>query len=110
MKGPITLPGLTELDHIRIMGDYNGSRVDKGPGYILIPTGVTSIDLPDLVNITGVFQIDNADSILSLNVPKLRHIGYSLRLNFTGGPAINLTFPSLFDIGDVIFIDGEIDV
>lgn len=109
MKGPITLPGLTELDHIRVTGDYNGSRVDKGPSYVLIPTGVTNIDLPDLVNITGHFIIDNADSIPSLNVPKLRHIGNSLRLNFTGGPAINLTFPSLFDVGDVIFIDGEID-
>lgn len=104
------MPGLTELSDVRIAGTYNGSRLDNDPNYVLIPTSVTSVDLPDLVNITfWNFDIDNADSISSLSVPKLRHIERSLKLNFTGGPAINLTFPSLFDIGGLIYLDGEID-
>ncbi|KFY29858.1 hypothetical protein V494_08430 [Pseudogymnoascus sp. VKM F-4513 (FW-928)] len=107
-SGPIALPGLTELSNVHISGTYNGSRVDNR--FTLIPTKVTSIDLPDLENISlGDLLIDNGDSIPSLNVPKLRHIKQSLKLNFTGGPAINLTFPSLLDIGGLILLDGEID-
>ncbi|KFY95237.1 hypothetical protein V500_02873 [Pseudogymnoascus sp. VKM F-4518 (FW-2643)] len=108
--GPLAMPGLTELSSFKIGGYYNGTRFDDGPDYVLFPATVTSIDLPDLVNITSYsFNIYIAHSISSLSVPKLRHIGSDLSLNLTGGPAINLTFPSLFDVRGGIYLFGEID-
>lgn len=104
------MPGLTELSSITITGTYNGTRGVDDPDYALIPATVTSIDLPDLVNITSYnFNIYTAHSISSLSVPKLRYIGNNLSLNLTGGPAINLTFPSLFDVRGGIYLFGEID-
>ncbi|KFZ14428.1 hypothetical protein V501_03246 [Pseudogymnoascus sp. VKM F-4519 (FW-2642)] len=102
--GPLEVPGLTELYGIGIRGTYEGTYEDNG---LLLPTNVTSIDLPDLVNITNSIIINNAASITSLNLPKLRHIE-DLLLNFMGGPAINLTFPSLTDVSSIA-IYGEID-
>ncbi|OBT90410.1 hypothetical protein VE02_00781 [Pseudogymnoascus sp. 03VT05] len=84
---------------------YSGTYWNNG---LLLPTNVTIIDLPALVNITIGMTIDNAASITSLNLPELRHIDLDLLFNFTGGPAINLTFPSLADV-DSIKIYGEID-
>ncbi|KFY89490.1 hypothetical protein V500_05649 [Pseudogymnoascus sp. VKM F-4518 (FW-2643)] len=108
---PLAMPGLTELFSITIAGTYNGSKLDDDFNSVLIPNKVTSIDLPDLVNITSYsFNIDTAHSISNLSVPKLRHIESNLRLNLTGGPAINLTFPSLFDVRGGIYLYGEIDV
>ncbi|KFY71398.1 hypothetical protein V499_08410 [Pseudogymnoascus sp. VKM F-103] len=102
--GPLEVPGLTELYGLGIRGTYEGTYEDNG---LLLPTNVTSIDLPDLVNIANTMTINNAASITSLNLPKLRHIN-KLLLNFTGGPAINLTFPSLVDVSSIA-IYGEID-
>lgn len=108
--GPLALPGLTELSKFTIGGYYNGTTFDDSRDYVLFPATVTSIDLPDLVNITLYsFHIYIAHSISSLSVPKLRHIGNDLRLNLTGGPPINLTFPSLFNVGGGIYLYGEID-
>lgn len=108
--GPLAIPGLTELSSVTIAGSYNRTRLANDPDYVLIPATVTSIDLPDLVNITAYnFNIVTAHSISSLSVPKLRHIGNDLSLNLTGGPAINLTFPSLFDVRGGIYLYGEID-
>ncbi|OBT85112.1 hypothetical protein VE02_06481 [Pseudogymnoascus sp. 03VT05] len=103
--GPLEVPGLTELSGLGIRGTYSGTSQDKG---LLLPTNVTSIDLPDLVNITIGMSIENAASITRVNLPKLRHIDIDLRLNFTGGPAISLTFPSLADVSSIA-IYGEID-
>ncbi|OBT66794.1 hypothetical protein VE03_03991 [Pseudogymnoascus sp. 23342-1-I1] len=79
--GPISMPGLTELSGCGISGTYDGTYYDQGR---LIPINVTSVDLPDLVTIESGLVIDNADSITSLNVPKLRDLVH-LILNFTGG-------------------------
>lgn len=103
--GPLEMPGLTELSSLGIRGTYSGAYRDNG---LLLPTNITSIDLPDLVNISTGITIDNAASITSLNLPRLRHLDRILFLNFTGGPAINLTFPSLADVKG-IEIYGEID-
>ncbi|KFY74989.1 hypothetical protein V499_05008 [Pseudogymnoascus sp. VKM F-103] len=103
--GPLEVPGLTKLSGLRIRGTYSGTYWDNS---LLLPTNVTINDLPDLVNITISMAIDDAASITSLNLLKLRHINLDLLLNSTGGPAINLTFLSLADV-DSIKIYGEID-
>ncbi|KFY17016.1 hypothetical protein V492_00944 [Pseudogymnoascus sp. VKM F-4246] len=102
--GPLALPGSTELFGIDISNHY-------GPyGEARPPSKVTSVDLPDLVNITvQSLLIDHAPSFTSLNVPKLRYIGGELKLDFRGGPALNLSFPSLVRVTDKIDIEGEID-
>lgn len=109
--GPLALPGLTELFGISIR-DYYGRYGESGVSHGASPTRVTTIDLPDLVNITvQSFIIEHADSISSLNVPKLRKIRQDLNLNFTGGPALNLSFPSLVEVSyGSIYIEGEINV
>ncbi|OBT77023.1 hypothetical protein VF21_02881 [Pseudogymnoascus sp. 05NY08] len=107
-SGPLAMPGLTELRSISIQGGW--VRDISTDEYTIEATRITTIDLPDLVNITmWGFVIDNTDSISSLNVPKLKHVTDILKLNFTGGPALNLSFPSLIDVGDGIQIHGEID-
>ncbi|KFX90891.1 hypothetical protein V490_06230 [Pseudogymnoascus sp. VKM F-3557] len=108
--GPLELPGVTVLPVIVIKGSTIGTFLENGyrGSDPFEPTNITSIDLPDLVNITGdPLNIENAASVSSLNLPKLRHVYGDLILNFTGGPAINLSFPSLFDVGG-IEIRGEI--
>lgn len=107
-SGPLGMPGLTELSSISIQGGY---VKEKSTGqYTIESTKITTIDLPDLVNITRWgFVIDNINSISSLNVPKLKHVATVLQLNFTGGPALNLSFPSLIDVGNGIELHGEID-
>lgn len=95
---PLAMPGLTELDGISIRRYHNQG-----------PRKITSIELPDLVNITGSIYIDDADSISNFSVPKLKHIDSNLELNFTGGPAIDLSFPSLYNVGGSIYLCGKID-
>lgn len=107
-SGPLAMPGLTELSRLSISGTYNGSRYSSTP-IVVLPTRATTIELPDLVNISAIFLISYAGSISSLSVPKLRYIGSNLELGFTGGPAINLSFPSLFDVRGSIYLNGEID-
>lgn len=107
-SGPLAMPGLTELTSIAFRGGY---VKDESTGEFTIEaTRISTIDLPDLVNITKWgFVIDNTASISSLNVPKLKHVATILQLNFTGGPALNLSFPSLIDVGVGIQLHGEID-
>ncbi|KAL5347891.1 hypothetical protein ACLOAV_007302 [Pseudogymnoascus australis] len=104
--GPISMPGLTELSGCGISGTYEyvGDTYEQVAVY---PSNVTSVDLPDVVSIQSGIVIDNANSITSLNVPKLRDLVH-LILNFTGGPPINLTFPRLYNVY-AIEIYGEID-
>ncbi|OBT50326.1 hypothetical protein VE04_09228, partial [Pseudogymnoascus sp. 24MN13] len=97
-SGPLAMPGLTELSEISIVPYHHHGR-----------RKITSIELPDLVNITGGISIIDADSISNFSVPKLKHIDGILELNFTGGPAIDLSFPSLYRVGSGIFLYGEID-
>ncbi|OBT40467.1 hypothetical protein VE00_08692 [Pseudogymnoascus sp. WSF 3629] len=107
-SGPLAMPGLTELRSISIQGGYVKER--STGEYTIESTKITTIDLPDLVNITRWgFVIDNTVSISRLNVPKLKHVASILQLNFTGGPALNLSFPSLIDVGNGIDLHGEID-
>ncbi|KFY22725.1 hypothetical protein V493_06373 [Pseudogymnoascus sp. VKM F-4281 (FW-2241)] len=102
--GPLELPGLTGLYEYETRGFYAGDYSETG---LIHPSNITSIDLPDLVNITTDIKIEDADMITSLNFPKLREV-HDIRLNLSGGPAINLTFPSLTDVNRVA-IFGEID-
>ncbi|KFY14391.1 hypothetical protein V492_02660 [Pseudogymnoascus sp. VKM F-4246] len=96
--GPVAMPGLTQLSSISIVPYFHhGHR------------NITSLELPDLVNITEfAIDIEDAFSISNFSVPKLRHIETYLQLNFTGGPAIDLSFPSLLNVGDGIYISGNI--
>lgn len=77
------------------------------------PLNLTSLELPDLVNITqsGGFEIDWADKIESLKVPKLTNIMGDLQIDLSGEnpPAINLSFPSLYYVGYGISLTGNID-
>ncbi|KFZ09691.1 hypothetical protein V501_05509 [Pseudogymnoascus sp. VKM F-4519 (FW-2642)] len=107
LSGPLAMPGLTELSSIAIRGGY--VKEESTGKFTIEATRISTIDLPDLVNVTGWFLIDNTDSISSLNVPKLKHVADVLQLNFTGGPALNLSFPSLIDVGVGIQLHGEID-
>ncbi|OBT65644.1 hypothetical protein VE03_05564 [Pseudogymnoascus sp. 23342-1-I1] len=97
-NGSLAIPGLTELDEISIIRYHHQG-----------PRKFTSIELPDLVNITGSININDVDSISNFSVPKLKDIEAILELNFTGGPAIDLSFPSLYHVGGGIYLSGEID-
>ncbi|OBT95899.1 hypothetical protein VE01_06054 [Pseudogymnoascus verrucosus] len=87
-SGLLAMPGLTELSGISIIPYYNHG-----------PHKITSIELPDLVNITGGISIIDADSISNFSVPKLKHIDGILELNFTGGPAIDFHYTGTKGMG-----------
>ncbi|RDW63498.1 hypothetical protein BP6252_11043 [Coleophoma cylindrospora] len=71
---------------------------------------LTSLDLPDLEQIVATgFFIYGAAKLSELNAPKLRTIRGSLTLNLVGGPAINLSFPSLEVVESGIYLNGTID-
>ena len=75
---------------------------------------LTSLELPDLVH-AGIFQIQYADMLESLSVPKLTNVSLSLLIDlsaevgYPSPPAINLSFPSLYQVMGGIYITGNID-
>ena len=97
MEGELDVPGLTEAESVWLEGisEYrslrNHSVITHG-----VPLRLTSISLPDLVTIKpGSLFINKTTNLTSLEVPKLISIYTDLSINLTGGPAIELSFPSL---------------
>lgn len=98
--GSLVIPDLVKVGSVDIGGTY----YDHEP-YLTLST----IDLPDLVNITGQFVMRSANNVSSLTVPKLEVVHSTLYLDLSGGPAINLTFPSLSFVGAGLAVWGNID-
>jgi hypothetical protein len=110
--GPLTIPNITSAQQLTFYGIH--PRTDPlGVGDPIRPAdplNLTSLDLPDLVNITSrSFMIDYADELSSLTVPKLNRIAGALDFDLTGGPAINLSFPSLEFVSMGVILTGKID-
>ena len=110
--GSLVVPDLVKLKSVYISGDYypnvysNGEwhPNDEAPTYF----GINTINFPDLVNITGQIDVHNANNVSSLTMPKLEFVD-SVYIDFSGGPAINLTVPSLSSIGAGLFVKGDIN-
>ena len=106
IKGPFAISGMTEATSITV----NGSAVPSlSNNYgAVYSSNVTSLDLPDLENITSSFMISHVSSLSTLNVTKLKNVTKSLNFDFSGGPAIKLSFPSL-SYARNISLTGNID-
>lgn len=98
--GSLVIPDLVKLNSVDIGGKYY-----QGEPYLTLST----IDLPDLVNITRQFVIRSANNVSSLTMPKLEIVDWRLYIDLSGGPAINLTFPSLSSVGAALGVKGNID-
>lgn len=70
---------------------------------------MSSIDFPDLVNITYDMVIQNMHNLASITMPKLENIGGYARIYLGGGPAISLSFPNLLHVKTNIILIGKID-
>lgn len=111
IKGPLGIPGMTEVSDFNINGTLaTGSA--KEFNAVFYSSNITSLDLPDLENVTSSFRIDHASLLTSLNVPKLKDVGETLHIDLSSGrpgeSAINLSFPSLSHAHD-IWLGGNID-
>ncbi|KFY29800.1 hypothetical protein V494_08470 [Pseudogymnoascus sp. VKM F-4513 (FW-928)] len=106
IKGPLRIPGMAEVSSITINGT---SSSGSSNGFASIsPSNITSLDLPDLENVTSNFKISDAHSLSSLNVPKLNNVTGLLEIDLSFGPAINFSFPSL-SYARAIMLVGKID-
>jgi len=54
-------------------------------------------------------MIDYADELSSLSVPKPNRIAGAPDFDLTGGPAINLSFPSLEFVSMGVILTGKFD-
>lgn len=113
ITGPLSIPGVVNATDVVFEGtwghytDWNFEN-NKTRDDLL---NLTSVEFPDLVNVVyGNFEIQLADKIEKLNVPKLTNLQSGLVLNITGenAPAIDLSFPSLVSVRDIWMI-GNID-
>ncbi|OBT71450.1 hypothetical protein VF21_10610 [Pseudogymnoascus sp. 05NY08] len=102
LDGSLVVPDLVKLDSLYLSGNW----YPKQP----VATNLTlsTIDFPDLVNLTGQINIRNADKVSTLKMPKLEVVGDSVSIDLSGGPAISLTFPSLSSIGAGLIVKGNI--
>lgn len=113
VTGPLSIPGVVDASQAVFQGQW--------PHYVNIrvndsltgeePLNLTSLDLPDLINVVSMFEIQWADKIKSLSVPKLISVGEGIDLDLTGEnpPAMNLSFPSLYHVEGGIWLSGNID-
>lgn len=113
ITGSLSLPGIVTSSQVAIEGQY--SRWNGNFTVIpAVPMNLTSLELPDLVH-AGIFQIQYADMLESLSVPKLTNVSLSLLIDlsaevgYPSPPAINLSFPSLYQVMGGIYITGNID-
>ncbi|KAF8852578.1 hypothetical protein BDZ45DRAFT_678267 [Acephala macrosclerotiorum] len=114
ISGPLSLPDIVSAAYIQLFGQHpiiGPSPYNTTPIAPAVPLNLTSVEFPDLVNVSGAFAIQYADKIESLSIPKLRKIWTGLRLDLSGSepPAINLSFPSLYDVEFGIELTGNID-
>lgn len=106
IKGPLAIPGMTEASSITVNGSIvPGATNNFG---VIYSSNITSLDLPDLEDVTSSFMISHVSSLSSFNVPKLRNVSESLKFDLSEGPAIKLSFPSL-SYARNISLTGNID-
>jgi hypothetical protein len=113
ITGSLSLPGIVASPQVVIEGEYprSNGNFTAIPG---VPMNLTSLELPDLVEVR-LFQIQYADKLESLSVPKLANVSESIwidlsaEVGYPSPPAIHLSFPSLYQVMDGIYITGNID-
>ncbi len=112
MTGPLAVPRLVDTQQLSIHGHYpwyldTSAAVEAGARYLRID----SIEFPDLVNITvSGMSVKYAHNVSSLKMPKLENlISGSLDIDLSGGPAINMSFPSLLTAYRGVYLTGNID-
>lgn len=108
LTGPIVLPGVVEAQIVSFYGSSSFNKTDAEMDAIE-DKEISSIDFPDLVNITDVLNIRNMHNLASITMPKLENIDGFLRIYLRGGPAISLSFPKLFHVKTDIDLIGKID-
>ncbi|KFY37828.1 hypothetical protein V495_06912 [Pseudogymnoascus sp. VKM F-4514 (FW-929)] len=94
--GALVVPDLVKIGDVHIAGDFPKDL------------GLSTIDLPDLVNVTGQVNMLSAKTVSSLKMPKLEVVEGTFKIDLSDGLAINLTFPSLSQVGAII-IEGKIN-
>lgn len=109
-NGSLVIPGLLEVKQSSFDGYWpwwlrDPAAIESAARFL----DMTSIDMPDLVNITenGIF-ISYADKLSSLKLPKLKNIRGPMVIDLSRGPAINMSFPSLYSTS-TIHLAGKID-
>jgi hypothetical protein len=107
INGSLVIPGLVNVGQAVFQGMSSRSPITSAP-IPAEPSNLTSLDLPDLVNVALGFVMDSMDKLQGLKVPKLRKIGDEMRIDLTGGPAIKLSFPNLVSVSN-IYLNGPID-
>lgn len=96
-------PGLTEV-HTFWAGNPGASHSSPTLG----ETKVSSISLPDLVNVEGSFQISGAPRLYNLDLPKLKVVNGIFSISGTQMSSISL--PSLeFINGGPAYFTGSFD-
>ncbi|KFY20339.1 hypothetical protein V491_03803 [Pseudogymnoascus sp. VKM F-3775] len=99
----LVVPGLVKVGSVYVNGDWP------------IHLNATAIDFPDLVNVTGQINIQSADKVASLKMPKLEYVESSFHIDLSAEegaeapPPISLTFPSLTSVGAGLWIVGNIN-
>lgn len=98
----LVVPELIKVDSVYVSGDW--------PTHL----NATTIDFPDLVNVTGQINIQSADKVKRLKMPKLKVVEWSLHIDLSAeegaeAPPISLTFPSLTTVGAGLWIVGNIN-
>jgi hypothetical protein len=113
VTGSLSLPGIVTSPQVVFEGQF--PRLEGNfTATPAVPMNLTSLALPDLVDV-GTFQIQYADKLESLSVPKLTNVSESLLIDlsavvgYPSPPAINLSFPRLYQVMGGIDIAGNID-
>ncbi|OBT49274.1 hypothetical protein VE00_00258 [Pseudogymnoascus sp. WSF 3629] len=103
LNGSLVVPDLVKLNSLQLNGNWYPNQP--------VATNLTlsTIDFPDLVNTTGQISVYYATNVSSITMPKLKVVNGSFHIGLDGGPAINLTFPSLSYVGAGLMIEGNID-
>ncbi|KFZ19252.1 hypothetical protein V502_03754 [Pseudogymnoascus sp. VKM F-4520 (FW-2644)] len=110
LTGPIVLPGVVEA---RMVSFYGSSTFNKTDAEIdaIEDKEISSIDFPDLVNITYVLKIQVMSNLASITMPKLENITEgNIRIYLReDSRAISLSFPKLSHVKTGIDVVGNID-
>lgn len=99
----LVVPDLVKVDSLYVAGDF--------PTHL----NATTIDFPDLVNVTGNINIHSANKVTNLKLPKLEVVEGYIRVDLSAlegleePPAISLTFPSLTSLGAGLMVSGNIN-
>lgn len=99
----LVVPDLVKVASLYVAGDF--------PTHL----NATTINFPDLVNVTGNINIQFANKVTNLKLPKLEVVGGYIHVDLSAPegseepPAISLTFPSLTSLGAGLMVLGNIN-